>query len=266
MGSIHWDSSGAMLPRLSAIMDCLAQSEGPRGVTAIASETGLPKSTVSRLVADLVAHRYLEKRPGGVQLGLRLFELGQRAAGPRELRQIARAQMADLRQATGRTVQMAVLEGFDVVYIEILPGESRLSANQRGQEGGRIPAHATAVGKALLAFSPPAVVADVLGSTLQSFTPNTITSAPVLRRQLESIRESGVAYQFEESGVGLTAVASTILTPWKTAFAAISMSGRVGEFQPAQFASAIRSTALSISRQIPPNHNRHSWTEQLLSR
>ena len=254
-----------MLPRLSAIMECLAQYDEPRGVTAIAQEIGLPKSTVSRLVTDLVAHRYLERGRGGVRLGLRLFELGQRAAGPRELRQIALAQMADLRQATGRTVQMAVLEGADVVYIEILQGQARLSAQQKGQEGGRLPAHATALGKALLAFSPPSVVDEILNAPLESFTPNTITEPSVLRRQLETIRETGVAYQFEESGPGLTAVGSTILTPWKTAFAAVSMSGRVGEFQPKQFASALRSTALSISRQIPPHHSRQSWTEQLLS-
>lgn len=266
MSSIHWDTSAAMLPRLSAIMECLAQYDEPRGITAIAQEIGLPKSTVSRLVNDLVEYRYLERGRGGVRLGLRLFELGQRASGPRELRQIARAQMSDLRQATGRTVQMAVLEGSDVVYIEILPGESRLSAPQRGEEGGRLPAHATALGKALLAFSPPGVVDEVLAASMQTFTPNTITDPSVLRRQLSSVRETGVAYQFEESGPGLTAVGSTILTPWKTAFAAISMSGRVGEFQPKQFASAVRSTALSISRQIPPHHSRHSWTEQLLSR
>ena len=265
MSSIEWDNSPAMLPRLSAIMECLARHDEPLGITAIARDIGLPKSTVSRLVNDLVEHRYLERGRGGVRLGLRLFELGQKAGGPRELRQIARAQMADLRQATGRTVQMAVLEGSDVVYIEILRGEARLSAPQRGEEGGRLPAHATALGKALLAFSSAATVMEVLAAPLETFTPNTITDPSVLRRQLETIRETGVAYQFEESGPGLTAVASTILTPWKTAFAAISMSGRVGEFQPKQFASAVRSTALSISRQIPPNHSRRSWTEQLLS-
>lgn len=254
-----------MLPRLSAILDCLAQADRPQGVNAIAAETGLPKSTVSRLVKDLVDHRYLEKIHGGVRLGLRLFELGQKAAGPRDLRQIARAQMSDLRQATGRTVQMAVLDGSDILYIEILRGEPSLSAPQRGETGGRLPAHATALGKSLLAFSSPAVVDQVLGGTLESFTPNTITSPSLLRRQLETIRESGVAYQFEESGPGLTAVGSTILTPWGTAFAAISMSGRIGEFQPKQFASAIRATALSISRQIPTSHSRRSWTEQLLS-
>lgn len=254
-----------MLPRLSAILDCLAQADRPQGVNAIAAETGLPKSTVSRIVKDLVEHRYLEKSHGGVRLGLRLFELGQKAAGPRDLRQIARAQMSDLRKATGRTVLLAVLDGSDVLYIEILHGEPSLSAPERGEEGGRLPAHATALGKSLLAFSSPAVVDQVLGGTLESFTPNTITNPSLLRRQLETIRESGVAYQFEESGPGLTAVGSTILTPWGTAFAAVSMSGRIGEFQPKQFASALRATALSISRQIPPSHSRRSWTEQLLS-
>jgi len=266
MSSSEWDKPGSMLPRLSAILECLSGYDEPVGVNAIAREVGLPKSTVSRLVNDLVEHRFLEKGRGGVRLGLRLFELGQRAGGPRELRQIALTAMADLRQATGRTVQLAVLEGTDVVYIGILRGDPRTAAPQRGKEGGRIPAHATALGKALLAFSPPQALDTVLQAPLQSFTPNTITRPAVLASQLESVRETGVAYQFEESGPGLTAVGSPILTPWKTAYAAISISGRVGEFQPQQVASAVRSTALAIGRQIPPSHNQHSWTEHLLSR
>jgi IclR family transcriptional regulator, acetate operon repressor len=266
MSSIDWDKSSAMLPRLSAILDCLAQSDGVRGVSAIAADIGLPKSTVSRLINDLVEHRYLERVRGGVRLGLRLFELGQRARGPRELRDIALTSMADLRQATGRTVQLAVLEGADVVYIGILRGDPRHSAPQRGEVGGRLPAHATALGKALLAFSAPEVLSAVLQSPLQSFTPNTITRPAVLKSQLADIRETGVSYQFEESGPGLTAVGSPILTPWHSAFAAISISGRVGEFAPQQVASAVRATALAIGRQIPQAHDQHSWTEQLLSR
>lgn len=266
MSSIEWDKSGAMVPRFSAILACLAEHDEPQGVTAIARETGLPKSTVSRIVNDLVEYRFLEKDRSGVRLGLRVYELGQQAGRPRELRQIALTAMADLRQATGRTVQLAVLDGADVVYIGLLQGNPENSAPQKAIEGGRLPAHATALGKALLAFSPPDAIDSTLTFPLHRFTPNTITRRSVLMRQLEIVREKGVAYQFEESGPGLIAVGSPILTPWKTAYAAISMSGRVGEFQPQQFSSALRSTALAIGRQIPPNHNQRSWTEHLLSR
>jgi IclR family acetate operon transcriptional repressor len=123
-------------------------------------DRGLPKSTTSRLVAGLVRHGYLQRDGQEVSVGLRLFELGTLSAQPNALRSLAMPTMSELRKATMQTVHLSILEGTDVLYIGILRG--RESSALLSRVGGRLPAHATGAGKALLAFAPPEVVRRVI--------------------------------------------------------------------------------------------------------
>ena len=116
--------------------------------------------------------------------------------------------MADLREATRCTVHLAVLDGVDVVYVQILnsPGGRRLPSKL----GGRLPAHATGVGKAILAYSVPEVVTARIDAGLPRLTPRTISTPGALTRELEQIRSSGVAYDREESTIGIHCVAAPV--------------------------------------------------------
>ena len=220
------------------------------GVSELARRANLPKSTVSRLVSELVEHRYLERDGSGVRPGLRLFELGELATQPKELRSLALATMTDLRDATGQTVNLAVLEGTEVVYIGLLRG--RNAPRTPARVGGRLPAHTTGVGKALLAFSSDEIVESVIASGLVKAQPASISDPDVLRHELEAVRGSHLAYDREESGRGIVCVASPILKSGYGPIAAISVSGRAGMFDVNHFGPAVRTAALGLGRHLPP--------------
>lgn len=241
----------SMIERVTAVLEAFRVDDTHLGVSELARRVGLPKSTVSRLVADLVTHRYLERDGSGLRLGLRLFELGERAAKPKELRSLALATMADLRDATGQTVHIAVLEGTEVVYIGILRGRNAPKLGSR--VGGRLPAYATGMGKALLAFSSPEVVAGVIAKGLVQLQPRTITDPDVLLRELEQIRQTGIAYSREESGADVVCAASPILTLSKEPVASISVVGRVGLLDVQRVGPAVHTAALALGRNLPAN-------------
>jgi IclR family acetate operon transcriptional repressor len=105
------------------------------GISELARRTGLAKTTVHRLTQELLDHGLLERHGENLRLGLRLFELGELATRQRNLRDVAMPHMADLRGATGQTVHLAVLQGTDVVYIQIL--RSRTAPRLPSRVGGR---------------------------------------------------------------------------------------------------------------------------------
>ena len=191
--------------------------------------------------------------------GLRLFELGESAARPRDLRKLALASMADLRNAVGLTIHLAVLEQFEVVYIEILP--SRSAPRLPSRVGGRMPAHATAVGKALLAEAPPGVLDEFLTRDLRKVGPNTITTATRMRSELGRIRAAGVAYEREESGPNVACAASSVRIHGGAAVAAISAAGGSRNFDVRRVGLAVRTAAESITRQLATRPG--SWSAHL---
>lgn len=240
------DSSAAA--RIVAVLAAFGPGDDSLGVSELARRTGLPKTTVHRLTGQMVEHGLLERAGRAVRLGLRLFEIGQLATRQRGLVEAARPLLADLREATRNTVHLAVLEGTEVVYLDVLRGPDAPRLPSR--VGGRFPAHATGVGKAILAFSGPETVERVIGTGLPRVSPRTITSPVTLRRQLARIRDETTAYEREESGVGTVCVASPILDRSGHAVAAISISGWVNRMRVERLAPAVRTTALTLSRTL----------------
>ncbi|GAA4936839.1 DNA-binding IclR family transcriptional regulator [Nonomuraea thailandensis] len=246
---MHPRSGEGTLPeRIAAILSAFTPGDNLLGVTEIARRTNLPPSTVHRLAADLVSCGLLERHGTGVRLGLRLFELGQRVPRRRVLREAALPYMADLREATGHTVHLAVLEGREVVYLEIL--EAPGGPNLPSAVGGRLPAAATGVGKAILAFSPADVLDTVLAAGLPRLTAHTLTMPGLLSRQLETVRDHGVAYDREESRIGVLCAAAPILNEDSIAIAAISASGWSTRMRLDHVTSAVRTAALGLSRVV----------------
>lgn len=250
MCAAEWNDKTSVVARVADLLGAYTGSERGLGVSELARRTGLPKSTVHRLASELVAHRFLERQGVEFGLGLRLFEIGARAARQRNLRDVALPFMADLREATRQTVQLAVLEGSEVVYVEILREKSAPRLPSR--VGGRLPAHATAVGKAILAFSPANVVDEVIRNGLTQLGPRTTVVPALLRQQLSRVRAQGVAVDCEEAAAGLVCASSPILRDGDTPVAAISISGWMGKLNPRRMAPAVLTAALAISRELGP--------------
>ncbi len=236
----------SVIARTSALLDAFRPDERELGISELARRTGLAKSTVHRLVLELLRCGLLEREGAAVRLGLRLFELGQLVQRRQSLREAAWPFMTDLCTATGATVQLAVLDGSDVVYLEILVG--RDAPDLPSRVGGRVPAHATAVGKAILAFSPAPTVEAALRARLAPLSPHTIVAPGLLRRELGTVRESGVAYDREESGLGIVCAAVPVTDRDGAAVAALSVSGWSGRLQLERVASAVHTAALALSR------------------
>ena len=208
--------------------------------------TGLAKPTVHRLLAELTGWDVVERTPTGIRLGMRLFELGQLVPRQRGLLEAAAPFLADLFEATHETVHLAVPDGTEVVYVQKLDGRRGPKVSSR--VGGRMPAHCTGVGKALLAFGPPERLGTVLEAGLTRLTPRTIIAPGLLRTELAATRERGVALEREESAVGITCVAAPVFDADGTAIAAISITGWINRLDPDRLAPAVRTAALGVSR------------------
>ncbi|QQR99660.1 MAG: IclR family transcriptional regulator [Austwickia sp.] len=238
------------------LFDALYRAEQALPLAELARRAGLPKTSTHRLAEELCRHALLERADGGYRLGMRLFELGAGVPPQRALREAALPLMADLREATRCTVHLAVLDGIEVVYVQILnsPGSTRLPSRL----GGRLPAHATGVGKVILAYSPAEVVTARIDAGLTRLTPRTICTPGTLSRELETIRANGVAYDREESTVGIHCVAAPVFDAQDRVVAALSVTGRSTR-EVVRVAPAARTVGLALGRLLqartpPPAH------------
>ena len=239
---------GLVASRIGALLGAFRPGDDVLGVSELARRTGLAKTSVHRLTGHLVETGLLERADGALRLGLRLFEIGQLASPRRGLVEAARPYLADLREATRNTVHLAILEGTEVVYLDVLRGPDAPTLPSR--IGGRFPAHATGVGKAILAFSPDSVVDQVIEAGLPRVSARTITAPGLLRRQLTRIHDEGIAFEREESGVGVVCAASPLLDARGEAVAAVSISGWANRMRTERVAPAVRTVALALTRTL----------------
>ncbi len=246
MRTAKWTESVSVLDRVTAVFDAFGEQDEGLGVSELARRANLPKSTVSRIAADLVAQRFLDRDGDLLYLGVRLFELGQTVQQPRRLRQRALPVMKELRQVTGQTVHLAVLDGSDVVVVAVMRGTPTSQALVR--IGGRLPAHATALGKAMLAYAPHDAVSRVASGGLERRTAHTVTEAAVLRRELVDIRALGVATERQECALDLVCVAGPVLGRGGLPAAAIAVAGPLASVVPDRVTPAVRAAAATLSR------------------
>lgn len=231
----------SVLDRLAAILDAVKGADGSASITDLALQTGLPKSTVSRLVAELVAQRYLERTDDGVTLGLRLFELGARASLPRRLISAAAPAIRQLRDMTGERVGLWVQQGTDMVSIAAVPGRLPMLPTRAGMHS---PALTTASGKAYLAFCADQRVVDRVSATLAE------GAAEHFRDELAHVRASVVATDMEVSYPGILAVASPVLSGSRGVIGAISIAGPSGGMDPDRLAPLVRAAGTTVGRRF----------------
>jgi DNA-binding IclR family transcriptional regulator len=237
-----------VLGKAEAILDAFSGDDDGLTLTELVARTELPKGTVHRVTTELTRWGLLERGSGHYRLGIRMFELGLRVPRQRVLRDAALPFMEDLYQATREVVHLGVLQGTDVLYLEKLMGHRRVSAPSR--VAGRMPLHCTALGKALLAFSPPALVQQVAEAGLERRTPHTIVSPRVLLGQLVQIRATGVAHEREESSLGLGCVGAPVFGTGNRLVAAMSVAAPTSRYSPKSLASVVLSTSRGLSRTL----------------
>lgn len=178
------------------------------GVSELARRLELATSTVHRLLATLAAERLLERSPGGYRLGLALHDIADLSPRP-DLHEAAMPVMANLRHSTGETVQLAVLDGLESVYIDRL--ESPHTVRIFSRVGTRLPATSTSTGKTLLAALSAAELDQRLAHWVpRRHTPFTIVDEDTLRSRLREIAERGWAENREESRVGVVSVGAPV--------------------------------------------------------
>jgi IclR family acetate operon transcriptional repressor len=210
-GDMAIEPGQSVTSRIAAILlaftDCSVHS-----LTEIARLTGLPVSTAHRLALELAAANLLERDESGrYRVAPSLRRLGTAAWRAPTLAERGPFVLGDLSAATQRTARLGVLSGTMVNYIEKRPHCPVTNFDSTAI----LPAHATAVGKALLAFSPACITDRLIGKGLQEFTRNTITAPDHLRHNLASIRRAGIAVSAGELEIGSSAVAMPVFSDRK---------------------------------------------------
>ncbi|HEY3688570.1 MAG TPA: IclR family transcriptional regulator [Streptosporangiaceae bacterium] len=217
------------------VLEALAHSPAPRGVSDLARELDLTKSNVHRTLQTLIAAGYVRAgdRPGTYACSLKLFELASSLIARVDVRQCAEPSMAALADATRETVHLSVLDAEratpEVIYLHKI--ESPEPVRAYSAIGGRAPAHCVASGKALLAYQGDAFVAD-LPETLPGFTPRSLTTRDALRTEITAIRRRGYAVNQGEWRASVCGLAAIILDAGRRPVASIGISGPVDRLRP----------------------------------
>jgi IclR family pca regulon transcriptional regulator len=222
-------SHSQSLERGLAILSSFTSVRPLLGVSELAREVNLNRSTTHRYIATLAALGYLQQDTltKKYRLGPRVVDLGFSAINSMELREISAPHLQRLSDEVGQTVNMAILDGSDILYIE------RCRSSGRGQReidlnlhvGSRLPAYCTSMGKAMLAFLPEDELEAAIGNA--EFTrlgPNTRTSREALLEDLERVRATGIAVNDEELAYGLRSIAVPVRGAAGNVVAAINLA------------------------------------------
>jgi IclR family pca regulon transcriptional regulator len=246
------------LERGLAILSSFTSVRPLLGVSELAREVGLNRSTTHRYISTLAALGYLQQDTltKKYRLGPRVVDLGFSAINSMELREISAPHLQRLSDETGHTVNMAILDGADILYIE------RCRSSGRGQReidlnlhvGSRLPAYCTSLGKVLLAYLPPEELEELLSHVqFVKRGPNTLTQRGLVA-ELARVRAAGLAVNNEELAYGLRSIAAPIRGQNGQAVAAINLAVHRTmvslEDMVARLAPPLKRTAAEISSRI----------------
>jgi IclR family pca regulon transcriptional regulator len=244
------------LERGLAVLRCFTPKCPELGISEIADELQMSKSTVHRYAVTLVALGYLEQlNPSHkYRLGLRVIDLGMSALNATGLREHARPSLQELRQTSGYTVGMAVLDGAEIRYLDHLPSFRREQAkiDLDLHPGSTLPAHRTALGKVLLAHLPEDELRrriDGIGD-LAGHAQQTVTGRDALLSELARVREAGLAVSNEEHAPKLLSIAVPVRNDVGDAVAAINLTAPSSTISPGQLVDAFRAHLIATAARI----------------
>ncbi|MGW2149186.1 IclR family transcriptional regulator [Nonomuraea bangladeshensis] len=243
--------TGPVVARALQILGAFTSDRRSLTLSDLSRHSGLPVSTVHRLVAELLAWGALERDHAGCyHIGLRLWEIGSLAPRGLGLREAALPYLEDLSQVTRENVQLAVREGTEVVFVERIAGSGAVPVLTR--VGGRFALTATGVGLVLLAYSPADVQEQVLARPIERYTERTLTTAHQIRAVLADTRARGYAVSDRQVTIDALSVAAPIHDHDGEVVAAVSLVVRHGTASTQALANLICTSARAISRAIPP--------------
>lgn len=246
-----------LVPAVARALDVLelVRFRGASSAPEITKALGLPRTTVHELIKTLLARGYL--REAGTadryELGIRVLELGSAYEARLDLAQVAKARATAVSGECGETVHVAVLDGTEVVYIVRI--ESTHVVRMVSAIGGRLPAHVTSVGKALLAYQPKERIDELYppDTELSVMTPATLKTTGALREALTQIRADGLAWDACESNPDVYCVAAPIMGRSGAVVAAMSVSvpaHRWDSGRAAELARLVTGAARDTSRDL----------------
>jgi DNA-binding IclR family transcriptional regulator len=215
------------------VIELLAKEESPLGISEIRRALGLPVSSTANIIYTLTDLGYLERNESdsSYRLSVKLLGIARRAQDRLDLVSRCHGLVQDAVRESGLTGHLAVLRDGESMYIDRVPSNSMVQVNS--YIGQRWPPHTSAVGKAILAFMPESELDRLLKQmTLNKRTRYTITSLPVLLRQLRTFRRLGYTWERNEGEVGLACVAAPIFGPGHEVLASMSLTGATHQVSP----------------------------------
>ena len=247
------DYNIAVLDRALDVLEAIAAEPAPIGVTDVARRVGTTKSAAFRILTNLERRGYVTKNASTAKyaLGTRLAFLGERSLETIDLRQLARPTLESLHRRFQETVNLGVLEGGEVVYIDMI--ESQHGLRMAARVGARDSVHSTALGKAILAAASDSRRERVLRGRLAKWTERTMTDPVALRAELEKVRVAGVAEDHGENETGARCLGAPIFNHAGEVMAAISVSApasRLDDTRAAEVAGALREAAAEITYRV----------------
>jgi IclR family acetate operon transcriptional repressor len=253
-GTVERSDQVKSLVRALTLLNRLASTDEGASLSEVAQQVGLSPSTAHRLLTTLEQERYVhfdpERRLWSV--GMQAFMTGNAFLRTRSLTGAARPHMRALMEESAETVNLAVEDQYEAVYLAQV--ESRQMMRAFARPGGRVPLHCSSVGKAMLSAMPEAAVSKILQRRgLPRLTVKTIGNTVALREDLLRTRERGYALDDEEHAVGLRCIASAIFDEQSEPIAAISVSGpmvRISDERVPLLGDAVRKKAADITAQL----------------
>ena len=223
------------LSRALWLMNALAECPQGLSLSEVAHRVQLPTSTVHRLLTTLQNERYVrfESDRSVWLIGVQAFQVGSTFVRSRDIVAMARPYMRRLMEESGETVNLAIADRTEVVYLAQVECHKMMRAI--AGPGGRANMHCSGVGKALLAYASPSELGEILQSkSLPRETPKTISKPDALKADLAKIRKRGYAIDDEENAVGLRCVAGVIFDEHAEPLAGLSVSGPMARMTDAR--------------------------------
>jgi len=213
------------LDRAVSVLEVLGQSDEPLSLADICQRMGLHKSTAHRSLMVLERSALIERtQENRFRLGLKLYELGNRAVEQIDLRSRVQPFFRRLATQVGETVHLSVLQKTSVVYLDKVEPNRRVCMSSK--IGTSNPVYCTSMGKAMLAFQPEDTIEQIISKIrFVRYTHKTISSREGLLKALERVRRRGYAIDDEEIEVGVRCIGAPIFNEHHRAIAAVSVSG-----------------------------------------
>ncbi|CAG0970040.1 HTH-type transcriptional regulator KipR [Anaerolineales bacterium] len=232
------------------VLLCFTSQTPELTMSQISERTGINKSTVHRLLSTLEKKRFVERNPltGIYSPGLRFLQMASLSMEQNSLHRLAAPFLQELQNQYHENVNLALLDGADVVYMDVIESSQRVKL--AAVPGQRLPAFCTASGKSILAFLPDDDVKRILERGMPGYTRSTVTSQEAFFEDVYRIRERGFAMSLEEFEDGINAVAAPICNQ---PIASVSIAGpayRLTQERMLDIGPGLVSVAKNISLEV----------------